>query len=64
MKQSLLFSPMHTLIFPTCMSYFPSCSFFAKCKDLKASLGKAGDLAQLEEGLPLMQEALGSIPIP
>lgn len=38
--------------------------FFAKCKNLKASLGKAADIAQLEEGLPHMQEALGSIPTP
>lgn len=43
---------------------FPKLLFFAKCKDLKASLGKAGDIAQLEEGLPHMQEALGSIPMP
>lgn len=38
--------------------------FFAKCKDLKASLDKAGGIAQLEEGLSHMQEALGLIPAP
>lgn len=35
---------------------FPMLLSLAKCKDLRASLGKAGDVAQLEEGLPLMQD--------
>lgn len=43
---------------------FPMLLFFAKCKALKASLGKAGDITQLEEGLPHMQEVLGLIPTP
>lgn len=27
-----IFSPMHTLILPTCMSYFPCCSFLLSVK--------------------------------
>lgn len=59
-----IFSPMHTLIFTHMYVLFPMLLFFGKCKDLKASLGKAGDITQLEEGLPHMQEVLGSIPTP
>lgn len=36
--------------------------FFSKCEDLESSVSKAGDVAQLDEGLPHVQEALGSIP--
>lgn len=62
-SRACFFSYAHSVI--THMSVlFPMLLFFAKCKDLKASLGKAGGIAQLEEGLPHMQEALGLIPAP